>query len=126
MPGSFCEDPEGSIVFDSLEELAQYFEPKEICVWCGGEHHWATCSVIGSTGSINSSVFTSLEQAGHEHRDPYTDNFNWGNNQEPSYGYDEGMKGIQDTPIELHTVEETTCEHCYKKLAAIREKEMAT
>ena len=84
VPGFCYEDPEESIAFDSLEELSQYFEPKQIRVWCGGEHHWATCAVIGSMGSSNSSVFTSLEQAGHEHQYPYTNNFNWGNFQKPS------------------------------------------
>ena len=83
MPGYFCNDPEESIAFNSIEELSQYFEPQQICFWCGGDHYWATCPVIRSTGSISSSELTSLEQAGHEHQDPYTNNFNWGNFQEP-------------------------------------------
>ena len=76
MPGFFYDDLEESIAFDSIKELSQYFEPKQICVWCGGEHYWATCAVIGSTRSINSSMFTSFEQVGHEHQDLYTNNFN--------------------------------------------------
>ena len=53
MPGSGYDDPEESIAFNSLEELSQYFEqyfePKQSCVWCGGNHDWDICPVIGST-----------------------------------------------------------------------------
>jgi len=45
-------------------------------------------------------VFTSLEQASHEHQDPYTNNFNWGNFQEPSCSYNNNHIPLQKSSLE--------------------------
>ena len=101
MPGYFYGNPEESIAFDSREERSQYFEPMQSCDWCGGDHYWAACSVIRSTGPINSSVFTSLEQAGYEHQDSHTNKCNWGNFPEPSYSYNNIYTPPQKSSLEV-------------------------
>jgi hypothetical protein len=81
MPGFCYDDSEESIAFNSLEELSQYFEPKQIYLWCEGNHDYAACPVIRSTGSIGNSVLTSIKQTRYEQQDPYINYPDWGNFQ---------------------------------------------